>query len=291
MIVSASRRTDIPAFYSDWFFKRLEDGFCLVANPLNSKQISRIELNEKSVDGFVFWTRNPLQMIDKLHIIDDIGIPYYFLFTINNYPKKYEPNLTSVKNTIDIFHSLSELIGSERVIWRYDPVFFTSDVSIDFHLENFEFLATALKFKTKKVISSIITNYRKTTRRMLKLEPLFIDYNSDHHQYLKLFSVMKNYAEACGMQINVCAPDFDLSRLGIASAKCIDEKIFNTIAGKQLKYKKDKSQRTNCNCTESRDIGMNNSCLAGCEYCYAVVSQKYALNNFSKINSVYETFS
>ena len=132
MIISASRRTDIPTYYSDWFYSRIKDGFVLVRNPMNIHQVSKISLSSDVVDGIVFWTKNPIPMMTKLDEIKDYS--YYFQFTLNAYGKDVEPNVPS-KNEIIIpaFQKLSQKMGKDKVVWRYDPIFFNENYTMDYH--------------------------------------------------------------------------------------------------------------------------------------------------------------
>ena len=143
MIISASRRTDIPTYYSDWFFNRIKEGFVFVRNPMNAHQISRIDLRPDVVDGIVFWTKNPLPMLDRLDLLKEYT--YYFQFTLTSYGEDVESNIPSKSNVIiPSFQRLSDKLGPERVIWRYDPIFLSQKYSIDYHIHYFEMLAIAV---------------------------------------------------------------------------------------------------------------------------------------------------
>ena len=136
MIISASRRTDIPAFYSDWFFNRIKEGYVLVRNPMNAHQISKISLSADVIDCIVFWTKNPRPMINRLDELKDYN--YYFQFTLNSYAKDIEPNVPSKdKEIIKSFRELSEKIGKDRVVWRYDPILINDNYSVDHHIKYF----------------------------------------------------------------------------------------------------------------------------------------------------------
>ena len=140
MILSASRRTDIPNYYSDWFFNRLQEGFLFVRNPYNPHQISRIDLSPETVDCIVFWTKNPEPILGRLEELE--GYPYYFQFTLTGYGKDIEPNVPHKKEKmLSVFRELSGRIGSRRVIWRYDPILFTKKYSTAYHLRAFEQIA------------------------------------------------------------------------------------------------------------------------------------------------------
>jgi len=159
MIISVSRRTDIPAFYSDWFFKRLEEGFVLVRNPMNPQQVSKVSLSKAVVDCFVFWTKNPKSMLEKLPLL--AGYDYYFQFTLNPYDQEIEVNLPKKAEIIKTFIELSNLIGKDRVIWRYDPILLTDKITIGDHLEYFNILAGQLGDYTRKCVISFLDQYQK----------------------------------------------------------------------------------------------------------------------------------
>ncbi|HEX3030198.1 MAG TPA: DUF1848 domain-containing protein [Clostridia bacterium] len=159
MIISASRRTDIPAFYSDWFFNRVKEGFAMVRNPMNPHQVSRISLDRASVDGIVFWTKNPENMLPKLDLIKDY--PYYFQFTLNPYDISLEPRVPRKAAVIATFKRLSDIIGPQRIIWRYDPILLNGAVDIEYHEKYFGVLAKKLEGYTSKCVISFIDSYKK----------------------------------------------------------------------------------------------------------------------------------
>ena len=150
MIISASRRTDIPNYYSEWFFNRIKEGYVLVRNPMNISQVSKISLSPDVVDGIVFWTKNPLPILDRLEELREYT--YYFQFTLTPYGKDVEPNVPS-KNDLIIpsFRKLSERIGKERVVWRYDPILFNDKYTMDYHIKYFKALAAKLTIIRKNV--------------------------------------------------------------------------------------------------------------------------------------------
>ena len=166
MIISASRRTDIPAFYSPWFFNRIKEGYVLVPNPFNSKMISKVSLNPAVIDCIVFWTKNPAPMIEKLDKLEDYK--YYFQFTLNPYGEKLENNLPSVAKRIDIFKRLSDKIGREKVIWRYDPILTNEEFNVSFHKEAFARIADGLKDHTEKCMLGFYLDIQNVTGSKLR---------------------------------------------------------------------------------------------------------------------------
>ena len=272
MIVSASRRTDIPAFYSDWFFNRLRAGFSLVRNPMNAHQISRINLCKDTVDCFVFWTKNPANMLaqhssDLKHL--EAEIPFYFQFTVNPYDKTIEPGVPEKKQVFDTFIQLSKLIGKEKVIWRYDPIIFTDKISFDYHVKYFEYIAKILAPYTNKCVISFLDFYKKTERNMAGID----FYDPSLSQKLELSKKLFDIASSLKLKLVTCAEMLDLSSIGIRHGQCIDSGLIAHLCGGKVLANKDKNQREECGCIESVDIGAYNTCRHGCLYCYANFSE------------------
>ncbi|MBI5325862.1 MAG: DUF1848 domain-containing protein [Ignavibacteriae bacterium] len=280
MIISCSRRTDIPAIYSKWLIGRIRSGYCIVPNPFNPKQISRVSLKPGDVTAIIFWTRYPEPMIKHLDELDESGYKYYFQITINNYPGEYELNNPDINKVFDSVNHLKEKIGSEKIIWRYDPVILNNKLNFDFHTENFHFLIENLKNSVRKIIISKITPYKKVVNRMKEME---FDISKENNEtFHRLIKTLSNTAKSNKLQIEICSYMHDLSSLGINSSKCIDNQILNDLFNLNLSYNKDKSQRMECGCHLSKDIGQYNSCLMNCIYCYANTSNKTALKNYGR---------
>ena len=264
MIISASRRTDIPAYYSDWFFNRIKERYVLVRNPMNFHQISKIDLSPDVVDCIVFWTKNPEPMLDKLDKLK--GYNFYFQFTLSSYAQDVESNVPSKSRCIiDTFKRLSTTIGSEKVIWRYDPIFINRKYTSENHIEYFEKLARELKDFTEKCTISFLDYYPKIKRNIKLLEISEMSLT----QQEKLAEQLAKIAYEYGLKIDTCCEGLDLRKLGIGHAKCIDDELISRIIGSPLKVKKDKNQRLECGCVSSIDIGLYNTCANGCKYCYA----------------------
>jgi hypothetical protein len=275
MIISASRRTDIPAFYSDWFYNRIAEGYVLVKNPMNPHQISRISLDSSVVDCIVFWTKNPKRMIPKLHKISNYC--FYFQFTLNPYGQKLEPNLPPKAELMETFISLSKALGKNRVIWRYDPIILTDEYNIDFHINSFSKLADILSPFTKRCVISFVDLYRKSKRNLFGLN--LNELNSA--QIYKISSSFSAIANQRGLEIVSCAEEIELQNYGIPHGKCIDEKLICEISKYSLDIGKDKTQRPECGCIGSIDIGSYNTCPHGCLYCYANFDSEVVKNNLS----------
>jgi DNA repair photolyase len=263
MIISVSRRTDIPPLYSQWFFNRIKEKFVYVRNPVNSRQISKISLSPEIIDCIVFWSKNPKPMLDSLKKLSDYQ--FYFQFTINSYSRDIEINMPSKKEIIETFKKLSDTIGPEKVIWRYDPILLNDTYNISSHTENFNKIARQLAGFTKKVTFSFIDFYKK-------LDSNFINLNIKEPTLEDKYTIAENIsliAKENGMETDTCAEDIDLSRFDITRARCIDDRLIERITGHKLDISKDKYQRPECGCVKSTDIGAYNSCSNGCMYCYA----------------------
>ena len=278
MIISASRRTDIPAFYSEWFFNRLHEDFVMVQNPFNPRQISKIYLNSADIECIVFWTKNAQPMINRINELDALGFNYYFHYTVNSYLNDLEVNVPNLEQSINNLTMLSTLIGSKKVIWRYDPIIITNEYDLNFHCEMFEYLAKKFVDKVNTCVISFLDMYKKCERNLSNFDIKLIDNTQKMQLAEELFKIAQKY----NIDLKSCAENLPLNEVGIKSNKCIDDELISDICGEKLLIKKDKNQRTECNCVESVDIGAYNSCLHECRYCYANFSQLRVLNNFKK---------
>lgn len=264
MILSVSRRTDIPNYYSDWFITRIKEGFLYVRNPMNAHQISKIDLSPEVIDCIVFWTKNPANMIDKLEDLQKYM--YYFQFTLTGYGKDVEPNLPNKREElIPTFKRLSEKIGKERVIWRYDPILISKRYTINYHLKAFEEIASSLADYTEKVVISFVDLYSKTLRNTRKLDIRQIT----NEEMIEVAGEMAQIASKYNLIIETCAEQINLQEAGIQHGSCIDKKLIERLLGCKLTAEKDKNQREACGCFESVEVGAYNTCLNGCKYCYA----------------------
>lgn len=278
MIISASRRTDIPSFYHRWFMNRIRDGFLLTRNPYNANQIRRISLLPEDVEAIVFWTRDPEKLLK--HLPELSAYNYYFQYTITGYPKGLEKHLPSTYKSIETFIRLSDLIGAERVIWRYDPILISDMSSIEEHKRKFSKIASLLSGKTKKVVISFADLYQKTEKNLNAISGLkYHDILNNKDELLDLCSYMVNVCKTHKLEIETCAEELDLLDLGIGHGKCIDDNLLNKVFNLDLSLKKDSGQRAECGCVKSVDIGQYNTCLHGCSYCYATYSEATVKKN------------
>ncbi|NJA08151.1 DUF1848 domain-containing protein [Methylococcaceae bacterium WWC4] len=290
MIISASRRTDIPAFYSPWFMNRVREGFLLTRNPFNAHQIRNVSLKPKDVETIVFWTRNPLNLMPNLSELDSLGLKYYFQYTITGYPRSIEAAVPKPHVAIETFSKLSEMIGRDRVVWRYDPILLSNQVDMREHKRLFAKIASLLAGKTNRVVISFADFYQKTERNLNSVDNLlYSDVTKDIDQLLELAKYMADIARANDMLIKSCAEHVDTTSAGIEHGKCIDEEIIKDVFGIVLDGKKDKGQREECGCIKSIDIGMYNTCLHECAYCYATFNKRIVVNN-KKMHDVNSPF-
>lgn len=283
MIISASRRTDIPAFYSEWLINRIMAGYLLIRNPYNMNQVKRISMHVSDVDAIVFWTRNPTKLIPHLDLLDDLGYRYYFQFTITGYSKQLETNTLHPIKAVEVFKRLSTKIGKDKVIWRYDPIILSNITPISEHIRLFEKLANLLSGYTTQVVISFADLYKKTETNLNKVEGLsYIDILQEKSQLQILCSELKNISIKYGISITTCAEDVDLTNTGITHGKCIDDKLIESLFNIKVTNMKDQGQRLECGCVKSIDIGSYNTCLHGCAYCYATYQKNAALANYKK---------
>lgn len=277
MILSVSRRTDIPNYYSEWFLNRIKEGFVYVKNPMNEHQISRISISPEVVDCIVFWTKNPEPVISRLEELK--GYDYYFQFTLTGYGKDIEYNLPDKKEKIiPIFQELSKKIGQKRIIWRYDPIIFTGIYTPEYHIKAFGQIAEALNGYTGKCVISFVDIYAKNKKNMKLID----SYEPDGNELLEFAKKIAEIAKLNGMTVGSCAESIDLAECGIEHNCCIDKTLIESITGCKLKAEKDKNQRAECGCIESIDIGTYDTCKNGCKYCYANYSEERVMKNCSK---------
>lgn len=263
MILSVSRRCDIPAHFANWFYHRIREGYVYVRNPFRFHQISHIDLSPDVVDCIVFWSKNPAPMLSRLPELTEYM--YYFQFTLNAYGREIEPNLPDLAARIHTFQELAGRLGKQRVLWRYDPVLLTPDYTVSWHRERFAYLAEQLAGYTQTCTFSFPDLYPAMARRaaLSGIRPLSGPEKSDLAQSLSAI------ARSCGLSLNTCAEDIDLSAYRIGHARCIDPFLISRLLGCDLDWKKDGGQRPGCGCAASIDLGIYHTCTHGCVYCYA----------------------
>lgn len=327
VIVSASRSTDIPAFYSDWFFDRLNKGYSVWTNPFNGL---KSYISYENTQFIVFWSKNPEPLIEHLPKLKEKGIKCYIQFTLNDY-EQLERGVPLLENRIETFKKLSSLLGKKAVIWRFDPLILTKDINVDTLLAKIERIGDQLKGYTERFIFSFadIAEYAKVKNNLNKSNIDYIDWDVDKME--KIARGISELNKSWNYHVATCAEYLDLDKYGISHAHCIDDeliaqlsypnkKIFDylgletqinmlslidlpdtgneiiindTVKAVRKKNNKDKGQRTACGCVISKDIGEYNTCPHLCEYCYANTSKELAQKNYKihKENPFAETIT
>ncbi len=266
LIISASYRTDIPAFYGAWFRQRLAAGYALVKNPYGGKDY-RVSLHPDDVAAFVFWTRNAQPFFPVLDDIADTRTPFFLQVTITGYPTVLESSTITIDKAIDQVTALRARYGRDAVVWRYDPILFTSLTDRDWHLAMFEYLCRGLKGAVTECVTSFATHYAKTKRRLGQLDGIEAwDPPADEKKALLLD--LSSIAGKNHMALTLCSQP-DLLVPGVAPAKCIDADRLSRLADRPI-FAREKGNRPGCLCAQSRDIGAYDTCPHGCVYCYAV---------------------
>ena len=300
-IISASRATDIPAYFSAWFLNRLKTGYMRWTNPFNARQTQYVSFRRTRV--IVFWTKNPMPLIRYLSEIETKGINFYFQYTLNDYEKDgLEPNLPPLSQRVDTFKILAEKLGKKRVIWRYDPLILTKSLTIDVLIERITHLAEMLSGHTEKLVISFadISNYKKVQNNLKRHQVHYHEFTpSLMTEIAKRLSALN---QTWGLKIASCAESIELDRFGIEHNRCIDDNLMielfkddrplmdflgyepNLFGESFQSYLKDKGQRKDCGCIVSKDIGMYNTCNHLCIYCYANTSCQAVRNNFKNHN-------
>jgi hypothetical protein len=284
MIISVSRRCDIPRFQFPWFMERLDAGFVDVPNPFNAAQVRRVSLLPPGApvcaEVLVFWTRSPGVILEHAENLESRGFRFYVMVSLTGYPPVLEPNAPPRETVIREMGMLAQKITMDRIVWRYDPVFLSDKTDFSFHRRNFTDLAARLKGCVNQVVISVYDEYSGAKRRLGALEKagfcrpfphLSAPVDGEGKLLPGLLSLLGDLAEsagAAGMEMRSCAEAEDLSPLGIRAGACIDGELIKKLWGIEVPLK-DKNQRPHCRCAPSVDIGRYGSCTAGCVYCYA----------------------
>ena len=271
MIISASRRTDIPAFYSEWFMNRLSAGYALIPNPRNPNRLGRVELSPKNVDCLVFWTKNPLPMLDKLERISAMGYSFYFQFTLTPYDQATERNLPPKAELLRTFAELAKRTSAGQIVWRYDPIIIDATFTVNWHWERFAELCEKLHPYTRRCILSFVDPYKSLDSGFRAMTCSEMN---------KVVSGFAKTAQKYGLTLYTCAEEIELAEFGIGHSSCIDRELIERIIGCRLTAKKDLNQRPACQCITSMDIGAYDTCVNGCTYCYATSNRETALRRW-----------
>lgn len=279
MILSASRRTDVPALYAEWFARRLAEGWCEVPNPRNARQVARISLAAEDVEAFVFWTRHARPFLPVVETLLARGTPFYFQYTLTGYGPPLERRSPPVEVATRTFRELTARLPAGAVVWRYDPIVLGEAFPPEAHLARFERLAGALEGAARRVVVSLLDPYAKTRRRLAALglaPPRALPDSEMHPGAQELLGRLAAIARDHGLVPETCAEPRDWSAFGLAPGRCVDDRLLAELTGRDFARRKDPGQREHCRCVESRDLGTPDSCTLGCAYCYAVRSDALA---------------
>lgn len=272
MILFASGRTDISAFYSNWFINRVKAGFVDVRNPFNQKLVSRIYFSD--VDLIMFCSKNPLPMINKL---DTLNVPVLFHVTITPYSKDVEPNIPDKRLIIEGVKKLSLVLGIDNVVVRYDPIFLSDKYNVDYHIKAFDKLCKNLNGYVNKIIVSFMDEYKnvRSNKNILKYRAF------TREDYKKIGEAFSKSAHDNGMSVQTCFEDNDLTQYGFVKGECLSHELAYILTGKKFKSSNVRKEKK-CECVQMVDIGDYNSCMHMCKYCYANYDEKMVSSNFKR---------
>lgn len=270
MILNVSGRTDIVAFYTDWFLNRYKDGFVDVRNPFNQKLVSRIYFED--VDLILFCTKNPLPIINRLK---EINKPIIFHVTITPYKKDIEPNVPSKSKIIESIKELSKIVGIDNLVIRYDPIFLSDKYTTEYHIKAFKRLCSLLNGSVNKIIVSFIDDYKNVRKneKSLKYRPF------TENDYKVIGENFSKITKENNMTVQTCFEERNLMEYGFVKGECLSHELAYKLTGKTYKNWTARKERK-CNCVQMVDIGVYNSCKHFCKYCYANFDEKQVNNNY-----------
>ena len=307
VIISASRSTDIPAFHSQWLMNRLRSGHAAWRNPFN-QAVQYVSFMRTRV--IVFWTKNPAPLLPYLQEIEDRGFNYYFQYTINDYEAEgWEPNVPSIERRIETLARLSERVGRDRVIWRFDPLLLSDTVTEDVLAEKIEKVGNLARPYTSKMVFSFadISTYRKVRSNLASAGINYQEFNAEsmHRMAQRIADMNRSWS----LELATCAEAESFQELGIAHNRCIDGELMLRLFPDDMELRrflnpargqlslgmpgldskwqekiKDTGQRKECGCIVSKDIGAYNTCAHLCTYCYANTSERTVMKNIAKRN-------
>ncbi|MBE5783607.1 MAG: DUF1848 domain-containing protein [Clostridiales bacterium] len=272
MILSVSRRTDIPRWYMPWLMNRIHAGYAIMQNPMNAGQYFRVDLSPKVVDCIVFWSKDPYPALEYLDELSERGFQYYFQFTLTPYGQDLERFLRPKEEIEKTFIELSGKTGKDRVIWRYDPIILNRELTMEWHKTQFLRMCEKIGAHTDTVTISFVDIYSKLHHAALR--------SIMDEEMKELAGFIGDTAKRFGLKAVACSESGDFSAYGIGRSACIDRARIEKLLGCALDIPRDKNQRANCGCCQSVDIGAYNTCTNGCIYCYANTSEGAAKRKY-----------
>ena len=271
MILNTGLRTDIPGFFSEWFYNRIDDGFVYVRNPYAKNQIYSYRLDPELIDCIIFCTKNPKPMLENIEKIDKFN--QYWHITITPYEKEIEPNVPPMNDVLESFKYLSKKLGKENVTLRYDPIFINEKYTLEKHIESFEYIINSLSGYTTEAIISFIDLYEKTKRNFPKAREVTKD------ERLKIGKEFARIGNENNIRIKTCVEGTELDKFGIDSSGCMTKEVIERAINKNLNIPKQKARNGECYCLLNNDIGEYNTCDHGCLYCYANSNKRLVKRN------------
>ncbi len=272
MIINTGMRTDIPAFYSKWFIKRIEEGFVYVRNPYNPTQITKYSLDPRVVDVLVFCSKNPKPLLPHLETLQ--AYKQFWFVTITPYGKDIEPNVPDKKGVLKDCVALSKVIGKQALIWRYDPIFLSKKYTKEYHLRAFETMAQALSGWTTTCVVSFIDLYKKVKRNFPEVQE--VSYDDQMFLIQEMVAIGKRYH----IRVVTCCENEELAYVGADTSGCMNQAMYKQVLGYSLKMPKQQTLRQGCQCIMGHDIGQYNSCMHFCRYCYANSNRQLVMQSY-----------
>lgn len=270
MILNTGTRTDIPAFFSQWFLNRVSEGFVCSRNPYNN-EIYRYEINPEVVDCMCFCSKNPKALVKNIDEISDYR--QFWFVTITPYGKDIEVNVPNYKKVIKTFCEISQTLKRDAIAWRYDPIFISEKYDLDFHIDKFEEMASQLCEYTSDCTISFIDLYRKVLRNFPEVREVTTE------EQLIIGENFSKIAQKYDLNMKTCVEGTLLDQFGFDSTGCMTKQVLEKAIGNNLKVPRGKYHNRQCNCLMGRDIGAYNTCLHGCRYCYANANMKLVKKN------------
>ncbi len=276
MIISTGMRTDIPAFYSKWFLNRIKEGFVYVRNPYYQNQVTKYLLNPEVVDCICFCTKNPIPLLPNLNELNKFR--QFWFVTITPYEKDFEPNVPNKEKVIEAFKEISKRVGINGIGWRYDPIFYNENYTLQKHISEFEKIANQLKGYTNSCVISFLDMYEKVKRNAPGIRP------PSKEEQLELGKALSKIAKENGITIRTCCEGTHLAQFGIDVSGCQTKEVIERAIGVQLNPPNRKNARAICSCLLGQDIGAYNTCGHLCKYCYANMDKQIVINNMKNHN-------
>ena len=280
MILNTGSRTDIPAYYSKWFYNRIREGYVLVRNPYYPTQVTRYLLNPEVIDLIAFCSKNPQPMLNDVVLFKTFLSTFdtFWFVTITPYGTDIEPFVPPKEQVIDSFRKISDLVGKQRISWRYDPVFITETYSVACHIRQFASMAKILSKYTSQCVVSFIDLYEKTKKNFCGIRSVM------HEEQEQLIAAFSETARECGMQIHLCCENTALVRENVDADGCMSKAVLENALGCKLEVPQKKLARAECSCLLGADIGAYNTCGHGCLYCYANYDRATVIANMKNHN-------